>query len=280
MQYTLKLFLSFLLTISFFNNLICVKGQQDEKEIVRFPAEISNKIIYTLPQSFNKKDKLKTITSTVRSMSCVNKNLNQFFNSKETTQTIINAVSEGRNQNIVAKKIGTPGMINYLTKSAALYRYIHVKNQDQILRLIDKGADVNYFPKYKQPLLFKTSALYKTKLLFDNGANPDVVFNGKTALQHTIEKDNSLMTQLILAYKPHNKCLPVAVFFHNFFIIKCILQQKNISVEELNEGLGVALQYYEPNKEIINALILAGADIDAVFAQMRKRVEAIKNGIF
>jgi hypothetical protein len=291
MQYTFKPFLSFLLAISFSNNLISVKERQDKKEIVPFPAsipEVRNNIIYNLvPRSFNKKDKPKIIHDTLMSMRYVSKELNQLVRNKQTTQTIIDIISEGRNQNCVAKKIGTPEMINYLTKSSALYKYVQQKTPQGIDKLLHKGADINYSPRSKYPLLFKSLACYiknktvknynKTKYILDHGANPNFVYQEKTALQYMIEKNDFLMIKLLLSYNPQKKCLPVAAFYGKTQIILSILQHKDIPLAELNESLGVVLQKPEINKKVITALIAAGAQLETVMNEMKQKINAITN---
>jgi hypothetical protein len=256
---------------------------QQQLSIIPFPdqiPEIREHIIYNLfPYSFNKGEKPKIVRDHITSMSLVNKRLNKLVHTKEITQAIIDRISECRNQNFFAKNIGTPSMINYLKKSKILHKYIHQLGNRAINHLIEKGADINYFPQRKCPLLFKTLYHYnKTKYLLDKGVNPNIIHRGKTAIQLMIEKNYFFMTRLLLSYNPQNKCLPVAVFYQNNRIIKSILKEKNIPLNELNESLGVALQRSDNN--IIKMLINAGAESETVLAQMEQKMNAIKNGVF
>ena len=221
------------------------------------------------PHSFNKSDKPKDIGDHIRNMNLVNKELNEFVNSRSTTQTIIDNLSNHKHQNYWAKTIAAPGMINYLKKSSPLFKHINHMRFNKINRLLAQGADINYSPTHKYPLLFKTlHSCTKTNYLLSHGANPNAMYYGKTALHRMIEQDNVPMAQVLLKYNPDDKCLPVAVFYQNRRIINAILQHKNIPLAHLNEALGVAVIKYD--EETIKALLKAGAQLDGYYADMKK----------
>ncbi len=229
--------------------------------------EIRDDILFTLiPNSFNATESPTNIRNNLFSISLVNKELFYYFNSPKITRVIMNNISHEKNQNILAKKIATPGMINYLKRNNTLYNYINYMTTNRIHRLLRLGADPNYYPKKvsKQPLgiplLFQSLNQYnKTQQLLDTGADVNVIFRQKTALQLSIEKNRTNIVKLLLKYNPQNFCLHTAVYYQNRTIINAILSKTNIPSKELNYALGTAIQ--QSDLLTIKKLIEAGADI-------------------
>lgn len=265
----------FLLPIIFTHHLIGMLQPKNPPNPFYAVPEIRDDVIYNLfPYAFNKNDSPKIIRSTLHSMCCVNKKLNLLIRQQDITHTIIDKI--GYNQDYWALAIKTPTTRNYLNKSVHLYKYITQMKANTITSLLKTGADINYCPVKKRPLLFKSLKSYNsTRLLLDHGVNLNVIFHSKTALQRMIEKDNFIMSKLLLSYNPHNKCLPIAIFYKNPAIIHLILQCNNIPLSELNESLAIAL-VQKQNKQIINALINAGAQLQTVSADINKTIDRYK----
>jgi len=238
--------------------------------------EIRDFILFgCLTQSFRAKDPLKEIHYHLMSMSLVCKDLYDYVNSPEITRTIVNTISNCRKQNFFSKKLDTPGMKNYLKKNSILYKYIGnnmgIKNAN---RLIRNGGDVHYQPilltnnALQPPLLFKALNSYKkTTVVLNKGANINIRFKNKTALQQSIEQNNVNLVKLLLKYNPQDLYLDLAIYYQNHKIINAILQQKNIPLEELNRALGMA--DLRQDRKTMDKLIIAGAQHEMLISMQK-----------
>jgi ankyrin repeat protein len=241
------------------------------RKICKAVPEVRDLIIYdSLVYAFSKKDNPHNIGRTLNAMRCVNKKLNGIIHKQDLTQAIIDRVSRRRNQDYWTLNMKTAEMNNYLQKSTVLYKNIGRMKAKKIDSLLLEGADINYWPKKNRPLLFRALNNYDaTKKLLDRGVNPNMVYHKKTALQHMVEKGKLAMVKLILSYNPQNKCLPLAVFYQNSPIIKCILECKDIPQDELNESLIISVQ--KNDSVTVQALVNAGAEFEAYFNNLKNK---------
>lgn len=277
------IFSLFLTTITCFHFLNSMDPILDKMEPTFNISELRDRILFDLiPYSFNATDNPTKIRNHLRNISLINKNLYQYFNSPKVTHIIMNNISHGRNQNVLAKKIATPGMVNYLKRNNTLHKYINFMQTNRIHRLLRLGADPNYYPKQisKQPLeiplLFRSLNQYrKTKILLNAGANVNISFKGKTVLQQSIEQNKVNKVKLLLKYNPQNLCLPTAINYQNRKIINAILRQKNIPLQQLNYALGMAIQ--QSDIQTINKLIAVGADIGQYLDDIKNKFIELAN---
>ncbi len=178
-------------------------------------------------------------------VSALNKYSYTLANSPCMIRTIIGNLSDNHFQNNCAQIIATPGAQNYLRQSNILHKHFDKIPMKRIRELFTLGADLNYFPCWQIPLLCKSqSSLEKTTLLLELGANPNTygVDAIRTPLSHAINTDNIPVARLLLTYPLHNKCLIDASNNNDSTILALILSRNDITTEELNDGLKVALQ--------------------------------------
>jgi ankyrin repeat protein len=246
--------------------------------------EIRDFILFgCLTQSFRATDPLKKTHYHLMSMSLVCRELYSYINSPGITRTIVNTISNFHNQNFFAKKLGTLGMTNYLKKNTILYKYIGSNfGIKKTRRLIKQGGDVHYQPtlttnkSLQSPLLFRALPSHKkTKIVLNHGANVNIIFRQKTALQLSIEHNKLKTVKLLLTRNPQDLYLDLAIYYQNRKIINAILRQKNIPVEELNRALGVAILVSD--KITIDKLIIAGAQFEMYVDAMKEKFTQLTN---
>jgi len=245
--------------------------------------EIWEHIIYLIfPYSSTIQYSSAEISTIIKKISYINKQSYTSINNPKIIRTIINNLSCHKKQNILAKQIGTPAGLNYLKKNIILYRFVNCMNNKKIKRLLTLGADPNYSPTLRtqqplqRPILFKALNKYNTtQTLLEAGANVDVIFNEKTALHLTIERNMVETTKLLLRYNPKDLCLNHAVFYQKPAIINAILQQKDIPLAKLNSALGLAIQL--SNKETIDSLIIAGAQFETYIDAIKEKFTKLTN---
>lgn len=274
-----KSLLTIILPLTFTHHVIYCMQEAQTLTVFDIEPNLRERVVcHLFPYSFNETDNPKKIHDHIANMKGVSKKIKKYVESRPVTQAIINHLSHQKHQDYLSEKIATAEMTNYFQKSNILHHKINYIGPRKIKALLEQGADINYFPRWKSPLLFKTLHNYnKTKLLLDHGANPNAIYCGKTALQLMIEKNCFSMTKLLLTYNPDNKCLPVAAFYQNFRIINLVLQKKDIPASELNEALGVALQK-KNNEETVKALVKAGARFDDYYTHLKNRFIIITTG--
>ena len=230
----------------------------------QLPDDTCKKIIYDhFIDSISPQDSIETIAAYFDVMRTVDKRMRKITDDPATMRTIIANLSGNKDQNIIAKELSEylPRARSYHDNSNSLHRYAYCMGQNKMGNLVKRGADANYFPSQKRPVLF-AAGLNKNKLkcLLDNGANVDVIFNEKTILGKAIESKKYPIVQLLLSYNPKDKYLSAAILTKDNAIIKLILASPNIPVEQLNKGLFIAIHSY--NEEVTSLLLDAGADVN------------------
>jgi hypothetical protein len=260
-----------------------INGAQVEREQAitlhacwqNLPPEINEKIIKDhFIDSCNKIDQPQHTHNHIVCMGLLNKEMHTFVHQPDTTRSIIARLSDNNNQGEIAQKIGTVSTLNYFKNNKILHKYIHCMGKQSIKKLLAKGADVNYYPSQKKPLLFASQLkTEKMNFLLQHGANPNVIFKNKTILHVAIEKNKPSIVKLLLSYSPEKSCLPTAIFLQNHPLIHLILKHGHISEAELNESLGMAIQ--QKDKETAQLLIDAGAHLDLYLAELMNFLEAV-----
>lgn len=270
-----------LLTTLFINNpLLCMKRprtetseEQTSKKICSLdpskqylPTDI---IISTFIESFKTGvNNSKTIQNNIHNVSLVNKDFYHQVNLPHNIREIINNAGHRLCRVFLANTLTLPAVKNYVQQSENLHTKINLLTHDQIKKLVCAGADVNYcccldVSKYSYPVLMHTRNDYdKTALLLELGADPDMSNgheNVPTPFQYALVTEDINLIKLFLAHKPRLKYLKTAVQTKNDEIITLILEDKNISIPELNEALETIIRKTF-NLSHARLLLDAGAD--------------------
>jgi len=238
------------------------------------PKEIEEKIRVDVVESFkfgnNTPQGIALVINTVRD---VNRSWRNFFDSPDTIRTIIsNASSIPHYRGVLANSsylMKLSSVRNYMQQSENLIGNIKTLDDNQVKTMIGAGADINYSfalagTQLVFPILWNTQNNYeKTKLLLELGVDQNIECNSLTPLSFAVFYRNVKMIELFLGYKPQKKHVKDAIQADSLEVLQLVLQQKNISTEEIENGKEVARQQgndafirllneYKNNKELSN----------------------------
>lgn len=197
------------------------------------------------------------IKSMLFTCKATNKAVYPYIKDPNYTRILINKIGNNRNQNIIASQLTLPGAQLYLNKNRPFYRQILTLHENTIHRFFKEGADPNYFPAKKKPLLFVAAPdCTRVKMLLNHGANPNVKFNNKTLLQLAIEDNLIPLIALLLQYNPWEKCLRHTIILEKSNTFRLIISSTQIRTKELYNAFPSALHHL--NTEAIIFLLKAG----------------------
>jgi hypothetical protein len=187
------------------------------------------------------------VAGKIKNMRCVNKALRDYTDNPNTIRTIIiNASETPYYRGFLANSINLPSVKNYLQQSETLNSSIKKLNLEEIGNYIKVGADINYCHQCAGnmlvfPILTHTRSNYATtKLLLELGADQDIALDILTPLSFAMFTQKIELIKLFLEYNPRNKHVKEAVEIENLEILQLILQQKDISAQEIEDAKEVA----------------------------------------
>jgi hypothetical protein len=179
----------------------------------------------------------------VTNIAHITRALSIYVNAPKNIRDIINGIADDHTDHYsIANKIDIRGAKNYIHQNNRLSLQL-ISNSppypNLLKEMITAGADINYKNNLGKPFLHRASerSCLHTKTLLDFGANPNVTYQEKTVLERAIKNKNLEMIKLLLAHKPHNKCLHAAIDTQDTEIIGLILQQKDIPIDQLKYAI-------------------------------------------
>ncbi len=203
-------------------------------------------------QSFTSTTNLRKARKALRTLRNIDHYQRALITAPATTREIISRMSQSHPHQLVAKKLGTPEALAYIRENMFLryniFKWSPKTISQKVATFTDARplllADAHFLPiKNTKPLPFIVqSNLRKIKMLFSWGVDPNTVFKGKTLLQVALEKRKNSLAETVLAYNPKNKCVNTAIDTENHTILRRILQRKDISTQELNDGLHYSIK--------------------------------------
>lgn len=222
---------------------------------------IENNIRKAIVESFKfDNNDPKSIDFTLKNIRAVNRSWKTYFDDHDTIRTIIsNASSIPYYRGILAHSINLPSVKNYLEQSEELNLHIANLDDNQIKERIKNGADINYCEQFNGkirffPILLKTMEDYnKTKFLLDLGADQNIACTTLTPLSFALLNNKTKFVQLFIEYNPHNKHVKEAIQTDDINIVQLILQQKDISIEDIESAKAVAIR--QKNSDVFITLL-------------------------